>query len=110
MIVACMLNLCFTTALFLMAICFFVFPAFFTLFVRDILEYSGLCFVPSEFLYLFCTYSYAPIFTTGISFLLSIVCMDFCTSSTFRYRQFPVYFFEHSPLPYIRFRSCMCKL
>ena len=37
-VVAYVLNLCFTTALFLMATCFFVFPAFFTLFVRDVLE------------------------------------------------------------------------
>ena len=37
-VVACALNLCFTTALFLRIICFFVFPAFFTLFVRDVLE------------------------------------------------------------------------
>ena len=59
---------------------------------RCLRESASLCFVPSEFLCLFRTYSYALIFTTGISFLLSIVCMDFCTSSIFRYRQFPVYF------------------
>ena len=77
---------------------------------RRLIESASLCFVSSEFLCLFCTYSYALIFTTGISFLFSIVCMDFCTSSTFWYRQFPVYFLSILRCSSIRFRSCMCKL
>ena len=59
---------------------------------RCLRESASLCFASSEFLCLFRTYSYALIFTTGIPFLLSTVCIDFCTSSIFRYGQFPVYF------------------